>query len=304
MKITSYSFPVCKSLNEAVVLKCGENVTIKSRQTVMGGDANDAYLLHLSNGEKAFIKVNVRGNADFFWEEARGLRAIESTGTMRVPKIYAAGTDGNISFLLMEYINSGCLSQNFWESLGTGLAKMHQADTSVFVGSGKEYGFITDNYIGAGKQKNTPKTGWIEFFAECRLKPQFKLAERYFDSYLIKAANNLLDNLDKYLYEPERPSLLHGDLWAGNFMADENGEPMLIDPAVYVGCNEADIAMTELFGGFDNRFYEAYFDAMGRIPGYEDRRDLYNLYHLTNHLNLFGRSYLSAVIRIINKYSS
>ncbi|WP_196810168.1 fructosamine kinase family protein [Butyrivibrio sp. WCD3002] len=187
MKTISYPFPVCKSLNEAVMLMCGENTTIESRQTIMGGDANDAYLLHLSNGEKAFIKVNVRGNADFFWEEARGLLAIDSTKTMRVPKIYAAGTDGNISFLLMEYINSGCLSSNFWESLGIGLAKLHQADTSGFVVREK-YGFTTDNYIGAGKQINTPKNSWIEFFAECRLKPQFKLAERYFDSYLIKAA--------------------------------------------------------------------------------------------------------------------
>ncbi len=99
-----------------------------------------------------------------------------------------------------------------------------------------------------------------------------------------------------------KPSLLHGDLWSGNFMSDEKGQPMLIDPAVYVGCNEADIAMTELFGGFDSRFYGAYHEVVGEVAGYNDRRDLYNLYHLTNHLNLFGSAYLSAVVRTIERY--
>ncbi len=115
-------------------------------------------------------------------------------------------------------------------------------------------------------------------------------------------ADRLLDSLDRFLFEPEKPSLLHGDLWSGNFMSDENGRPMLIDPAVYVGCSEADIAMTELFGGFDRRFYESYSEIMEPVPGYLDRRDLYNLYHLTNHLNLFGSAYLSAVVRTIERY--
>ena len=334
------NIPVCNSLKEAIQLTFGRGVCIESRQRIHGGDANDAYLIRLSNGKAAFIKENTISNADSFRAEAEGLSAIKSTNSLRVPMVYALGTnifsapqtksqdhkETGYSFLLMEFIDRRGISKDFWENLGRGLAAMHRADTSSFTGtvsvpqsdttfvtypSTKSlsqvdfpvYGFKSNNYIGAGKQQNTTKTGWIEFFSECRLKPQFKLAEKYFDERLIKAANYLVDNLDKYLIEPEKPSLLHGDLWSGNFISDENGQPMLIDPAVYVGCNEADIAMTELFGGFDRRFYEAYYDEMGEIPGYDNRRDLYNLYHLTNHLNIFGYAYLPAVARTITHYA-
>ena len=292
----------CSSLKEAIATVYGKDVQILKKQTVHGGDANDAYKLFLSNGEALFLKANTISNADFFRAEAEGIAAIRKTCTIRVPHIHAIGTDNGYSFLLMEYIERGGPQQFFWEKLGTDLAAMHKADTATYLANGR-YGFKNDNYIGAGKQKNTPKNSWIEFFSECRLRPQFELASGYFDSFILKRANNLLDNLDRFLYEPEKPALLHGDLWSGNFMSDESGQPMLIDPAVYVGCNEADIAMTELFGGFHHRFYDAYFEAIGAVPGYEDRRDLYNLYHLTNHLNLFGSAYLSAVVRTIERYS-
>ena len=292
----------CSSLKEAVSVACGRNVTIEKKHEVYGGDANDTYVLFLSDGRKLFLKANSIANADFFRAEAEGIAAIKKTGTLRVPEMYAIGTDNSSSFLLMEYIERAGAVRDFWEKLGAGLAAMHKADTSSFVSEGK-YGFKSDNYIGAGRQKNTQKSSWIEFFSECRLRPQLELAAGYFDTATVTKANRLLDHLDRFLYEPERTSLLHGDLWSGNFMSDELGQPILIDPAVYVGCNEADIAMTELFGGFDRRFYAAYFEAMGSVPGYEDRRDLYKLYHLTNHLNLFGSAYLSAVVRTIERYS-
>lgn len=302
MIITSEKTPACSSLKEAIALVCGRGVAIEKKQAVHGGDANDAFKLFLSNGEALFLKANSISNADFFRAEAEGIVAIKSTGAVRVPDIHAIGTDQGYSFLLMEYIERAVTRPGFWEKLGYDLACMHKADTSSFLDEGV-YGFKSDNYIGAGKQKNTPKSSWIEFFSECRLRPQFELAQKYLDSTTIRLTWSLLDNLDHYLFEPEEPSLLHGDLWSGNYMSDDNGQPMLIDPAVYVGCNEADIAMTELFGGFDNRFYDAYFEAMGKVPGYEDRRDLYNLYHLTNHLNLFGSAYLSSVVRTIKKYT-
>ena len=293
--------PVFSSLKKAVSFVCGTDTIIEKKQPVHGGDANDAYKLFISNGSILFLKANTLANADFFRAEAEGIAAIRSTGKVRVPIIYARGKDSGFSFLLMEYIDSGKLQPDFWEKLGINLASMHSAATAQYLSTGK-YGFYSNNYIGAGKQKNTPKNSWIEFFSECRLRPQFELAEEYFDSAIIKAVDKLLNNLDRFLFEPERPSLLHGDLWSGNFMSDEIGMPVLIDPAVYVGCNEADIAMTELFGGFDRRFYDAYFDVMDMVPGYEERRDLYNLYHMTNHLNLFGSSYLPEVLRIIEKY--
>ncbi len=295
------SIPAFGSLKEAVSLARGRRITVEKKQTVHGGDANDAYRLVLSDGSFLFLKVNSISNADFFRAEAEGITAIKKTEAIRVPDIYAIGTDGRYSFILMEHIDSAWMGEGFWEELGHNLASMHKADTASFVSGGK-YGFNSDNYIGAGKQMNTPKNSWIEFFSECKLRPQFELAARYFDSRTVKMANRLLDHLDSFLFEPDKPSLLHGDLWSGNFMSDENGRPMLIDPAVYVGCNEADIAMTELFGGFDRRFYDSYFEMMESVPGYQDRRDLYNLYHLTNHLNLFGSAYLSAVVRTIEKY--
>ena len=296
------SIDVLSSLNEAVHLAKGKGVTVVDRQVVHGGDANDSYKLILSDGGSLFLKANSISNADFFRAEAEGIAAIKSTNAVRVPDIYAIGTDNGYSFLLMEYIERAYCAPNFWEYLGLCLANMHMADASSFVPEGN-YGFQSDNYIGAGAQKNAPKSSWIEFFSDCRLRPQFELASKYFDDNIIKLANKLLDNLDRYLFEPEKPSLLHGDLWSGNFMTDEKGYPMLIDPAVYVGCNEADIAMTELFGGFDRRFYESYFNVIDQVLGYSDRRDLYNLYHLTNHLNLFGSAYLSAVVRTIKKFS-
>ena len=292
------NIPKYGSLKEALSGIYGEEVKVTDRKAVHGGDANDAYRLLLSNEETLFVKVNSIRKMDSFLAEAEGIEAIGSAGALRVPRIHAVGTDDGYSFLLMEYINPAAPGRDFWERLGTGLARMHKADTKAFLKNGK-YGFDQDNYIGAGHQKNTAKDSWIEFFRECRLRPQFELAERYFDGDMIRKINRFLDHLDSFLIEAEKPSLLHGDLWSGNFMSDEKGLPVLIDPAVYVGCNEADIAMTELFGGFDRRFYESYFDFMRKVPGYEDRRDLYNLYHLLNHLNLFGRSYLYAVIRIV-----
>jgi fructosamine-3-kinase len=165
------------------------------------------------------------------------------------------------------------------------------------------FGFSADNYIGQTRQKNTGTDSWIEFFRNSRLKVQMELAAGYFDKDDRQRCQNLLDNLDNYLVEPEFPSLIHGDLWSGNVMPDQNGSPVLIDPAVYIGHYEADIAMTELFGGFSPEFYDAYHEIIPKESGYAERRDLYNLYHLLNHLNLFGRSYLTAVRRILKRYS-
>ena len=294
--------PKYGSLKEALSGIYGEEVRITDRRAVRGGDANEAYRLFLSNGESLFLKANSIERADFFRAEEEGIAAIRSTGAIRVPHIYAMGTDDGCSFLLMEYIDSAGPMEGFWEKLGADLARMHKADTAAFVKSGR-FGFEKDNYIGAGYQKNAAGDSFIEFFAECRLREQFKLAEKYFDDGMVGKINRLLDGLDRYLIEPESPALLHGDLWSGNFLSDDKGLPMLIDPAVYVGCNEADIAMTELFGGFDRRFYVSYFEFAGMVPGYDDRRDLYNLYHLLNHLNLFGSGYLYEAVRIIDRYS-
>ena len=292
---------IYESLDNAIHSIFGEDVVLESRVPASGGDINLAYALELSNKKKIFMKANRLSNMGFFEAEAEGLSAIRATDTIRVPEVLALGKDGGNAFLLMEYIEPGRGGRTPSEVLGTCLARMHKADTAAFVKGGK-FGFLHDNYIGAGFQINTPMNSWREFFVECRLKPQFKKAEGYFDSGTRKKIDSLLDKIDRYLPEPAQPSLLHGDLWAGNYMIDSAGNPWLIDPAAYVGNAEADLAMTELFGGFDRTFYDAYRAEAGIDPGYKERRDLYNLYHLLNHLNLFGSGYYSSVKSILDRY--
>ena len=277
------------------------NADLKTTNRISGGDINEAYELLLTTGDRVFMKSNMKSNASFFTAEAEGLAAIARTGTIGTPRVLGCGTDNDRTFLLLEFITGKNRVSDYWENFGRQLAKMHTVDTKEYV-TGGAYGFNSDNYIGYSKQINTPHNDWIGFFRDCRLDPQFRAAEKYFDASERKRINRLLEQLDTLLIEPEHPSLLHGDLWSGNFMIGDDGNAWLIDPAVYVGHAEADIAMTELFGGFNEIFYDAYREAAPMQNGYEDRRDLYNLYQLLNHLNMFGGSYLSSVNRIVKRY--
>ena len=290
------------SLSSAIRELYGADVSIERKEPLSGGDINEAYAITLSGGARVFLKANRRENLDFFRAEQEGLRAIRRTGAINTPGILGYGTDGASAFLLLEMIESKRKNEGFFERFGQRLAAMHQADTTCFV-SGGRYGFLHDNYIGAGPQENTPRDSWIAFFRDCRLAPQFARAERYFSAEDHARIEKLLSRLPKLLIEPEQPSLLHGDLWGGNYMTGSDGEAMLIDPAAYVGCNEADLAMTELFGGFPQAFYAGYREVLPLSPGYSDRRELYNLYHLLNHLNLFGAGYLSSVLGILLRYA-
>ena len=290
-----------RSLEDAVKDIWGQKVTIQRKQSVSGGDINDAYRLLLSNGDDAFLKINSRAADSFFTAEANGLRAMRETGA-NVPKVLACGNmEDGAKFLLLSY-ERGNRRADHEALLGQMLARMHRANTGQFTQCGT-FGFYEDNFIGAARQINTPKSGWAEFFRDERLGVQMKMAAPYFDKTDRQLCQRLLDRLPDFLTEPSFPSLLHGDLWSGNVMPDRHGRPMLIDPAVYVGHHEADIAMTELFGGFAPEFYEAYHEIIPPESGYTDRRDIYNLYHLLNHLNLFGGSYLSPVRRILKRYA-
>ncbi len=291
-----------KSIEETLKDIYGSNVKVTGKSPVFGGDINESSLLALSNGTRVFIKENRSRDEDFFAAEAAGLKAIASTSTIDTAHVISFGSDAGKSYLMLEYIEKGTKTSSFWDTFGENLAKMHRADTSAFVSSGS-FGFDSDDYIGATPQKNTPSSSWIEFFRTNRLEFQFKMADRYFDDSERSRILRLLDRLDDLLIEPEHPSLLHGDLWSGNFMVSKDSQPVLIDPAVYVGHAEADIAMTELFGGFSPAFYDSYKRENPFAGGYSDRRDLYNLYHILNHLNLFGSSYLSGVLRTVRYYA-
>ena len=206
-------------------------------------------------------------------------------------------TDKGFSFLLLEYISGSGNIKGYWEIFAEELAAMHDADVS---GS---YGFWHDNWIGAREQINTLHGRWIDSFRDCRLKPQFDAAGKYLSAEDRRSAEYLLSHLERYLIEPGKPSLVHGDLWSGNMITGNDGKGWLIDPAAYYGCPEVDLAMTELFGGFPGRFYDAYKEAGCLELGYADRRDLYNLYQLLNHLNMFGSGYLPSVKRILRRYA-
>ena len=264
---------------------------------VSGGDINAAYRLTLTDGTRVFMKANRAASPAFFQAEADGLAAIRNTGAIGVPEVIAAGSDeGYGSFLLLEWIEAAPQKRDFWEAFGHSLARMHLAHADRF-------GWVRNNYIGSSPQVNAPRESWIAFFRDCRLAPQFQRTQHRFDTDMRRRVTCLLDHLGDWLVEPPRPSLLHGDLWSGNFITGTDGQALLIDPAAYVGHAEADLAMTELFGGFHPRFYAAYQEVNPLQSGYNERRDLYNLYHLLNHLNLFGSGYLSPVERIIRRYA-
>lgn len=291
------------SLKNALCVLFGEEIKIETAGRISGGDINEAYGLTLTDGKCIFMKTNKKESSSLFTAEAAGLDAIAQTKTIGTPQILGVGTDeerGGFSFLLLEFISGKSRNKNYWEDFARQLSEMHRAETVGLVSGGK-YGFRCDNYIGMHSQVNTGYESWTGFFRDCRLEPQFRDAARYFDKEELKRITRLLDRIDKILVEPEYPSLLHGDLWGGNVIAGNDGAAWLIDPAVYVGHAEADLAMTELFGGFPPVFYDAYKEAAPLQPGYERRRDVYNLYHLLNHLNLFGRMYLPEVRHIISR---
>jgi protein-ribulosamine 3-kinase len=231
--------------------------------------------------------------------EARGLKELKRTKAVEIVLSVAYGEN----FILTEYVLQGNTSANIFENFGRNFAQMHQYTC-------KEYGFYEDNFIGATEQINiadeSEKHDWTAFYFNKRLLYQYQLAEknslvsddlrRNFSTLENKIASILADS-------EEPPTLLHGDLWSGNFLCNENGEAVLIDPAVYYGHREADLAMTKLFGGFAPAFYQAYQQAYPLSPGWEYREDIYKLYHVLNHLNIFGRGYLSEAERIVRKYA-
>lgn len=301
------------SLSDVLRAAFGPDAEIAGQKRVYGGDINDAWELRLSGGQRIFMKTNQIKNARFFETEQRGLEAMRSTGAIGVPDLLGTGIDRqrDFSFLLLDYIDSAPKIRDYWEVFGRQLAQMHRADCMDFVRTHPpeeqpsaveetRYGFVEDNYIGATVQKNTPKARWTDFYRDCRLLPQIRMAERYFNPGLRRKLDRFLGHLDDYIREPEFPSLVHGDLWGGNVLCGGDGRAWLIDPAAYVGDFETDLAMTELFGRFPQGFYDAYHEVNPIDPGYRERKRLYQLYHLLNHLNLFGGSYLGSVAAIVD----
>jgi fructosamine-3-kinase len=274
----------------------GDLTPIRSIDRIGRGDINEAARV-VTERDRYFVKWNLHPLPRMFEVEARGLRLLKSADAVRVPDVIALLDQP--SGLILEWIESRASKSDVSEALGRRLAQQHRV-------LGSSYGLDHDNYIGANPQTNQPASSWIEFFRDRRLGFQMELA-RHQGHLTAKRATHierLMSRLSDWIDEAKcAPSLLHGDLWGGNYMVGPNGEPVLIDPAVYYGDREAEIAFTELFGGFGAKFYAAYNETWPLAPGYADRRDLYNLYHLLNHLNLFGEGYGGGVDAILHRYA-
>jgi len=265
---------------------------IVSRKSVTGGCINQGAVITTQKGASFFLKTNTHQPPDMFRREAEGLQALRVEKGPRVPDVHLVGE----KFLLLEDLQPASRGMNYWEDFGLAMAHLHNHTHQAF-------GFEHDNYLGSTPQINPWTDNGFEFFADHRLRYQLELAGQSgrIPSADAEKVDDLAGNLQRYL--PEQPaSLIHGDLWAGNALPDELGQPAVIDPAAHYGWAEADLAMTDLFGTYPERFYHAYREVRPLESGFRDRFPLYNLYHLLNHLNLFGSTYLGRVRAVLDRY--
>jgi len=264
-------------------------------QRVAGGSINRCYRWPTGSGP-VFVKVAASAAASMLEAEADGLAELASAHAVRVPRVLACGAAGASAFLALGWLEAGVATGESEERLGLRLAAQHAVIA-------REFGWRRDNTIGTTPQTNGPMASWPEFFRERRLRPQLTLAvARGFGALLQDPGERLLAGVVELL-KTHRPaaSLLHGDLRGGNWLASRDGEPVIFDPAVYYGDREADLAMTHLFGGFGPRFYRAYAAAAPLPPGAGLRRELYNLYHVLNHANLFGGGYAESARGVMER---
>ena len=261
--------------------------------TVGGGSINQAYRVPSSRGP-LFVKLNQAVDVAMFEAEADGLRALEDGGAVGVSAVYCVGSVEDTAYLFLQWLDLGAKSPAAERALGRGLARQHRI-------SSEHFGWRRDNTIGSTRQPNDPDDDWITFLRDRRLGFQLSLAaENGLPRADQEAGTALLGGLERFFGDEEpAPSLLHGDLWSGNWGATASDVPYVFDPAVYFGDREADLAMTRLFGGFTRAFYNAYMAEWPLRSGWETRVDLYNLYHLLNHFNLFGNHYLPQVSRVL-----
>ena len=274
--------------------ECGLNV--QRYEQVHGGDINSAYCLFTST-RKYFLKVNDKNKYPLMFErEANGLDKHRQLCTLKIPQVIKHGSCNDHQYLILEWLEKGSSKKDMWENFGSGLAMMHKQPQEYF-------GLNQDNYIGSLDQKNDSHNEWHSFYTECRIKP---LVKKLFDAGDFSATDirnaDLFCNDLKTILPVEPPSFLHGDLWAGNYMITSSGYAAIFDPAIYCGHREMDIGMTKLFGGFDQRFYEAYNETYPLEKGWEKRLPITQLYPLLVHAVLFGGHYISEAKHIFSTF--
>ena len=266
---------------------------IIQKKRVNGGCINECWRILLGSGKSYFLKLNNSAPTDFFVAESRSLEALTEQELLRIPNVMLAGEN----FILMEDLGVGSPNSDYWTTLGEGLVSLHACERSNF-------GFLIDNYCGSTLQRNPTIKDGFEFFKEHRL---MSLVSKAFDEQLlekgdVKQIEFIASNLAN-LIPAQSPVLIHGDLWSGNVHCDKNGSPCLVDPATYWGWAEAELAMTELFGSFNREFYESYESASNIEKDWRERSPLYNLYHLLNHLILFGPSYRGQIKSVTERFT-
>ena len=269
---------------------------ITAFRPVSGGDISSAYLLE-TQSQKFLLKVNSKSFAKYlFLAEQKGLQAIEDTKTIAVPHVHLVDELDGKPFLLMDFVESRRPNAKDYTHFGRDLANMHLV-------SNDQFGFSSDNFIGSLPQSNAFHTDWAEFYWNERILPQLEIAKKNtaLDDAKIPSKESAL-KIFRQVFGEVKPSLLHGDLWGGNYLISTDGTPFLIDPAVYYGHSMMDVALSLLFGGFDAEFYDAYHEIIPKQTYYQEQIKLYQLYYLLVHLNLFGRSYRSSVVDILERY--
>lgn len=289
----------CDTVEAAVREIFDPSVSVVSRQGTSGGCINETACLKLSNNKTVFLKANSSRYRGMFLAEAKGLLALRQEGGPKVPSPLAYYEGKHEQFILLSYIKPGRPHRHHYRDFGHAFASLHRQDAS------RVFGFEHDNYIGSTFQRNQTCDSWVSFYRDHRLGFQIDLAAKkgLASSALVKKVEQLMAKLGEIIDEPKHPSILHGDLWTGNAMADENGDAVIFDPAAYYGHYEADMAMTELFGRFPSDFYSAYNEVLPLTSEYgSTRKTIYNLYHILNHLNIFGPSYAGQAMSMVSHF--
>ena len=284
-----------KHIAEKLSSHFNQPVQLQGQRQVFGGDINQTFRLQTNIGP-FFLKLNKGKPDDMFEKEFNGLLLMHQTKTIKTPEPILHGIIDNKIFLITEFIEKGSSSKNFWQTFAQQLAGLHKHSNELF-------GLNENNYIGSLHQPNAYCETWNEFYTSQRILPLMQLA--FSQNKCSKEDVTKTEKLCKRLndvFPVESPALIHGDLWSGNFMAGNNNEPVIFDPAVYYGNREMDIAMSLLFGGFNSSFYNYYNEAFPLQPGWKERIELCQLYPLIVHLILFGGHYYNSVMNIINSY--
>lgn len=285
-------------MNKALLLHIESELHVKITKTeqVFGGDINETHVLH-STDQNLFLKLNSVEKADMFEKEFKGLEILRNVKAMAVPEPYKWGLFEKNIYLVMEYIEKGNASADFWRNFAQHLASLHR-------NTAEQFGLDHDNYIGSLPQINKQCSNWSEFYAEQRILFLIKMAfdAKKCDSSDTRLAEKLCNKLDT-LFPQEQPALLHGDLWSGNYMISKSGEPVIFDPAVYFGHREMDLSMMLLFGGFDQQVFHSYNEEFSLEKSWKERIDLTQLYPLLVHLNFFGGHYYNSVRNTLKKYN-